>query len=69
MAKVIITFDTDNAAFQDYPHGDGNFDEEVKQVLKQAEGFLIGDRDSDTLMDTNGNTVGSIWRSTVDRRG
>jgi len=67
--EIRIIFDTENAAFQDYPHGDGNFDEAVKHVLKQAEDFLIGDRDSDTLMDTNGNTVGSTWRSTVDRRG
>ena len=67
--KIRIQFDTANAAFQDYPHGDGDFDSEVKSILRQAEAFITGMRDSNTLMDTNGNKVGTVWRSTVNRRG
>ena len=66
--NIRIEFNTDNAAFQDYPHGDGNFDEEVKHVMKQATEFLIGDMRDEKLRDTNGNSVGTIWISTTNRR-
>lgn len=59
--NIVIRFDTDNAAFQDYPHGDGNWEEEVKAVMKQATDFLIGDMRDEKLRDSNGNTVGRVW--------
>jgi len=68
--EIRIQFDTANAAFQEYPHGDGNFDEEVKHVMKQATEFIIGHMEgSGKLKDTNGNTVGDVWCSTTNRRG
>jgi len=68
--EIRIQFDTDNASFQDYPHGDGNFDEEVKNVMKQATEFIVGYMDGDgKLRDTNGNTVGDVWCSTTRRHG
>lgn len=66
--EIRIQFDTDNAAFQDYPHGDGNWEEEVKAIMKQATAQLLGSMDGDCkLRDTNGNTIGTIWWSTTDR--
>lgn len=67
--EIRIIFETSNAAFQDYPHGDGNFDEEVKHVLRQAEEFVLGGFGDDNLKDTNGNSVGRVWTSTTNRRG
>jgi hypothetical protein len=60
--KVIITFDTDNAAF-DIPY----FDEEIKGIIKQAGDYLTGASDNPVLKDTNGNTVGEVFRSTSIR--
>ena len=66
--KIRIEFDTDNAAFQEYPHGEGNFDEEVRYVINQAYEFIIGSMSGDgKLKDTNGNTVGTVWCSTTCR--
>jgi len=62
--KIIITFDTANAAFQDF-----DFDSEVKNILKQAEDYLLHNRDSYKLIDSNGNIVGNVFRSTAIRRG
>ena len=61
--KIIISFDADNDAFCDYPHGNGDFDSEIKRILKQAEDYLVGNRYSEKLIDTNGNTVGEVFRS------
>jgi hypothetical protein len=68
--EIRIQFDTENDSFQDYPHGFGNWEEEVKHVLKQAADILTGDMSGDAkLRDSNGNTVGTIWWSTTNRRG
>jgi hypothetical protein len=67
--EIRIQFDTANAAFQEYPHGDGDFENEVKYVMAQAENFILDKKDSDILLDSNGNKVGTVWRSTADRRG
>jgi len=63
MAHVIISFETDNAAF------DEDYDGEIKKILSQAEEFLIGSGKRDTLRDTNGNFVGTCFISTRQRRG
>ena len=52
--KILIDFHADNAAFVD------DFEGEVKKIMKQATDYLIGDRDSNTLIDTNGNKVGAV---------
>lgn len=67
--EIRIIFETSNAAFQDYPHGDGNWENEVKYVMKQATEFLVGDMRVEKLRDSNGNTVGTVWVSTTNRRG
>ena len=67
--EIRIEFETSNAAFQEYPHGDGNWEEEVKRIMKQATDFLIGDMRNEKLRDSNGNTVGRVWTSTTSRRG
>ena len=56
--KIVIEFDTDNAAFED------NFLMEVTKTLQQAKGAII-DSENNTgirrpLKDTNGNRVGVI---------
>jgi len=62
--KVIVQFNTDNAAFEDY-----GFATEVAKILDQAEskianhGHRIGDKKFEVignLRDTNGNTVGAV---------
>ena len=67
MAEVRIQFETDNAAFVDYPHGGGNYDEEIRFVIKQVEEFLLGDMRDEKLRDSNGNTIGRVWISTTLR--
>ena len=67
--EIRIEFETGNAAFQDYPHGDGNWEEEVKRVMEQATDFLTGDMGDEKLRDSNGNTVGRVWTDTTSRRG
>lgn len=67
--EIRIIFNTENAAFQDYPHGDGNFNKEIEYVMNQATEFLVGDMRNEKLIDSNGNTVGTVWVSTTNRRG
>ena len=67
--KIRIEFETSNAAFQEYPYGDGNWEEEVKRVMEQATDFLTGDMGDEKLRDSNGNTVGRVWTDTTSRRG
>lgn len=52
MGKVVITIETDNAAFEDA------FEYEVAKVLAQVPQKL--DEDGAKLRDTNGNTVGEV---------
>jgi hypothetical protein len=55
--KVVISFNIDNHAFQEDMHG------EVNQILSNAcEKLMSGDCDYHpmTLMDSNGNTVGTV---------
>jgi hypothetical protein len=63
--QITISFEANNAAFIDYPGGDGNFDEEIKYVLKQAEDYLTNRSDSEILKDSNGNKIGTVFRSTI----
>ena len=61
--KIRIIIDTENNdAFNEY-----DFDEEIRKVLKQAEDFLTDKSSNDKLIDSNGNRVGSVWRSTAIR--
>jgi hypothetical protein len=55
---VRLTLDTGNAAFDN--DGDGNWEYEVAAILKTAsERLQNGERDF-TLLDSNGNKVGSV---------
>lgn len=65
--EIRIIFKAENASFVDYPRGDGDFDREIRHIMKQAEGFIIYPGESDKLIDSNGNVVGSVWMSTVRR--
>lgn len=49
MTRVIITIDTDNAAFEDFP------DDEMAKCLAQVR-IEAGQK----IFDTNGNTVGGV---------
>jgi hypothetical protein len=53
MPKVVITINTDNAAFDD------DFSQEMEYVLSQAP-KVITQSDGGKLRDSNGNTVGEI---------
>ena len=57
--NVHITFNTDNASFEDYPQA------ELLQVLDHARAEIIGALENDAVLikrlrDTNGNTVGLL---------
>ena len=65
--EIRIIFEAENASFVEYPRGDGDFEAEIKNVLKQAEEFIINPNKSDKLKDINGNTVGHVWMSTARR--
>lgn len=56
--KIVIEFDTDNAAFED------NFLMEATKTLQQAKGAIIDSENNTgirrTLKDTNGNRIGVI---------
>lgn len=54
MAKIVISFNTDNAAFED--NGDG----EVSAVLEQAEKIIASGNFEKPLRDTNGNKIGMV---------
>jgi hypothetical protein len=60
--KIIISFDTENASFED------DFDGEIKRVLKQAENYLTDYSNNENLSDINGNKIGNVFRSTCIRR-
>ena len=61
--EIRIIIDTENNdAFNEY-----DFDEEIRKVLKQAEDFLTDRSPNDKLLDSNGNRIGSVWRSTAIR--
>ena len=61
--EIRIIIDTEgNDAFNVY-----DFDEEIRKVLKQAEDFLTDRSPNDKLLDSNGNRIGSVWRSTAIR--
>lgn len=53
---VTVTFETDNAAFED------NFNLETRLILEQAWEKLLNDKlDTNAkLRDSNGNTVGNV---------
>lgn len=51
--KIQISFDTDNAAFED------SFLMEVTRVLQQAKNAIL-DGENCKLRDTNGNTIGEV---------
>lgn len=62
--KITITFDTDNASFQD-----GFFDSQIELILKQAESAICKTSDlSRPLRDENGNTVGTVTRKFLKRK-
>ena len=59
--KITISFEAENAAFVE------DFDNEIRHIMEQATEFLVDERDSELLFDTNGNKVGSVYRSSIIR--
>jgi hypothetical protein len=59
--KITISFEAENDFFVE------DFDKEIKNVMKQATEFLVDERNSEFLFDTNGNKVGFVFRSTIIR--
>lgn len=57
--EITISFKADNDSFIE------DFDGEIKSILKQAEDMLSDRSGSDILHDSNGNSVGHIYRSTI----
>lgn len=55
MSKVIIEFDTDNAAFED------NGASEVQHVLDQIQRHLLNETARTPLRDSNGNSIGRFY--------
>ena len=59
--RIIVNFEAENDAFCE------DFEDEVRKVMKQATDFLVGESNSEKLFDSNGNSVGFVYRSTVMR--
>ena len=60
--EIRIIISAENDAFNEY-----DFDNEIRKVLKQAEDILTDKSHNEKLLDSNGNIVGSVWRSTAIR--
>lgn len=59
--RITISFEAENDAFC------ADFDDEIKRIMKQATEFLVDERNSELLFDTNGNKVGFVYRSSIIR--
>ena len=59
--KITVSFEAENDSFCE------DFEGETIKVMQQATDFLIGHRNSESLLDTNGNKVGFVYRSTIIR--
>lgn len=59
--RITVNFEAENDAFCE------DFEGEVKKVMKQATDFLVGESNSESLLDTNGNKVGFVYCSTIIR--
>ena len=59
--RITVNFEAENDAFCE------DFEGEVRKVMKQATDFLVGDNNSDSLFDSNGNKIGFVYRSTIMR--
>lgn len=59
--RIIISFEAENDAFC------ADFDNEIKRIMKQATEFLVNERNSELLFDTNGHKVGFVYRSSIIR--
>lgn len=59
--RILIEFNADNAAFVD------NFEDEIQKIMKQATEYLVDKRNVETLHDSNGNKIGTVFKSTVIR--
>ena len=59
--QITIRFEAENDAFCE------DFEGEVRKVMKQATDFLVGDNNSESLFDSNGNKIGFVHRSTIIR--
>ena len=58
---IKVSFEAENDAFCE------DFEGEVRKVMKQATDFLVGDNNSESLFDSNGNKIGFVYRSTIIR--
>lgn len=59
--RITISFEAENDSFCE------DFEGEVRKVMKQATDFLVGDNNSESLFDSNGNKIGFVYRSTIIR--
>ena len=59
--QITISFEAENSSFVE------DFDNEIKRIMKQATEFLVDERNSELLFDTNGNKVGFVYRSSIIR--
>ena len=59
--RIKVSFEAENDAFCE------DFEGEVRKVMKQATDFLVGDNNSESLFDSNGNKIGFVHRSTIIR--
>jgi hypothetical protein len=59
MARIIIEFDIDGAAFED------DFEGEIEHILEDAKEFILTDGVG-SLMDSNGNHIGTVETENED---
>ena len=59
--RITISFEAENDSFCE------DFEGEIKKVMKQATDFLVEESNSEKLFDSNGNSVGFVYRSTIIR--
>ena len=60
--EIRIIISAENDTFNEY-----DFDDEIRKILKQAEDILTDKSHNEKLLDSNGNVVGQVWRSTMIR--
>ena len=58
---IKVSFEAEDDAFCE------DFEDEIRKVMKQATDFLVGDNNSESLFDSNGNKIGFVYRSTIIR--
>ena len=55
--RITVSFEAENDSFCE------DFEGETIKVMQQATDFLVGDNNSESLFDSNGNKIGFVYRS------